>query len=182
MKKIMRKIMSSTIVFVVITSLTVPAFAHTVATNGMFPTYIGEKTVEVDTHEDFLNYPKDMRYKYTFIIKNPPVAQPRNSICYRCGQQSLTMSNYERKEAERKPLHCPYSEDIIDHFTTWRNTYDLSCGSCGYRETIHMPPDYTAYCLNPDYPWLFMRTITVKPEWTKAQGYEDHQCWETWQR
>ena len=58
---------------------------------------------------------------------------------------------------------------------TYGNSYDLSCGACGYRETIEQADTYNAYCLNAE-GLDFMRMFEVKRHWTVEDGYEIHQC------
>lgn len=176
MKYIFKKIYCATIVFVISLLTVFNCYAHENTAN---TEYNSEIVVEVDTYEDFLNYVKNPLFKYTFVIKKPPIIQLRNSFCYYCGKQTLTMNNYRTFELNRKAKGCPYNPDVIDHFTTWGNTYDLSCGSCGYRETIDKGESYTAYCLNSE-GLDFMRTFEVRRNWTLAGGYEIHQCWSTW--
>lgn len=178
MKKMIKRMISAFTVCMLVTGFAVPVYAHVPATE-VNSEELREITVEVDTYEDFLNYPKNPEYKYTFEIKRPPVAQPRNSICYRCGKQTLTMNNYRTYEKNRAANGCPFNPYVIDHFTTWGNSYDLSCGSCGYRETINQADTYTAYCLNSEGAG-FMRTFEVRRDWTLAGGHEVHECWSTW--
>lgn len=77
--------------------------------------------------------------------------------------------------AHENTANTEYNSEIVVEV----DTYDLSCGSCGYRETIDKGESYTAYCLNSE-GLDFMRTFEVRRNWTLAGGYEIHQCWSTW--
>ncbi|MBQ2752887.1 MAG: hypothetical protein IJF29_02075 [Firmicutes bacterium] len=147
-------------------------------TNGYID-YKQEVTVIVDNYFEFLRYPKNPDYKYTFVINE---IEPLNTraVCYMCGRSSLGTASY-LEETNTRLRACPsnayFANDVFMEWTTFR--YEL-CSACGYEsEPWESGISYTAQCKNDNTPadggdWI------VKYEYTQSAGYDLHQSLRWW--
>lgn len=136
-----------------------------------------EVIVEVNSEEEFLCYPKNPNYKYTFIISNP---QQRRAVCYNCGRPNMSTVTY-KEEANIYAKTCPtdghWGNDI---FTEWDNYTYERCTACNYQsEHWFSQTTYSAKCLNGDNPWDGGDWV-VKYEYTQSAGYNLHQSLRWW--
>lgn len=138
--------------------------------------WIQEVTVEVSSEEEFLKYPKNPNYKYTFVITSPSLTR---AICYNCGRPNMSTVTY-KEQATVEAKMCPTNNWGNDIFASWNNYSYERCTACGFEgETWLAQITYTATCLNGDNPvgggdWV------VSYDFTQNAGYNPHQSLRWW--
>ena len=163
----MKKITSIILALVVIISSPLVVSAHSDEANE----YIGEIVVEVESEEEFLNYPCISGYRYTFIIPNQ--RNPR-TICYNCGKPYLGLATL-REQSTSFTVRCPYNGLSPDIFMTWNNYSVERCTYCHMQNIVGTLPDtYTSWCHDYDEDY------EVRKEWTQEAGYDLHKCYDYW--
>jgi len=90
-----------------------------------------EIIVEVKSEEEYLNYPVDPKYKYTFIITQP---SPSKSLCSRCLRPNMTLVSTVNEDS-RVPRRCPIQQEGVDHYITDKCISYEKCYSCGYQSS-----------------------------------------------
>lgn len=139
-------------------------------------TWEKEVVVEVNSEEDFLNYPKNPNYKYTFIIESP--AKTR-AVCYMCGRPNMGTVTYKTQHSAVAKM-CPSNNWGNDIFMSWNNYTYERCTACSYRSEAWLSQvTYTAQCLNGDTD-LYGADWVVKYEYTQSAGYNPHQSLRWW--
>lgn len=177
----MKKILVFITTTIILLSSFVPSFASdALKQNTVYSPLlsIGEKTVEVDTYDAFLKYRQDPRYKYTFLIKTPPVQQRRADYCPSCGLKYYILTNYVTEEISGYSVGCPYNPLSPDIFWTYANWHDEVCNACGYRTTVRTADTYKSQCLNPEA--YDQQIFEVRKEWTLENGHEIHEVYDYW--
>lgn len=130
-----------------------------------------EITVEVSSEEEFLNYPKNPNYKYTFLF---PVDERTKAICYNCGLPYLGLGTV-REQSTTVTVGCPTNQLSPDIFMTWNNWHAERCTACGMQNRISQLEDtYSSRCYDTGQEW------EVKKSYTLAGGYEIHQVYDYW--
>lgn len=150
-------------------------FAFTALAHGAEETIINqfekEVVVEVSSEEEFLNYPMNPDYKYTFLF---PVDVKRRTICYNCGQPYLGLGT-EREQSTTITVGCPGNQYAPDIFYTWNNWNVERCTACGMSNRISKKADtYSSWCYDMQRDW------EVKKSYTLAGGYDLHQVYDYW--
>lgn len=136
-----------------------------------------EVIIEVNSEEEFLLYPKNPNYRYTFTITRPSLTR---AVCYMCGKSTMgTVTNIV--QASGKAIACPTDgHNGNDIFSSWNHYMYERCTSCGYKGSTWLSQTtYTATCLNGDTPpnggdWV------VRYEYTQSTGYNLHQSLRWW--
>lgn len=160
----MKKILTVFISFVCTFSLFVTVNAHEM--NQI--EFTDEKTVYVNSEEEFLAYPKDIHTKYTFII---PLKERSTTQCSSCGKPA---TYYILKEQTKAYTHgCfnnPLSPDMVSVYARYRY---VDC-SCGYTGKTFIDNAYTVYCNDLGITYSASYSTTV------SKGYDVHQDMNYW--
>lgn len=130
--------------------------------------FTNEKTVYVNSEEEFLAYPKDMYTKYTFIL------QPKMRATTQCASCGGVATYYISKEQTKGYTHAcfnnPLSPDYVSVYARYRNT---DC-SCGYAGKEFIDNSYTVYCIDDGKTYAASYSTTVN------KGYDVHQDMNYW--
>lgn len=130
-----------------------------------------EVVVEVASEEEALSYPRNLNYKYTFIIQRSIESR---AICYMCGRPGLGLAK-TKEQGDKRIRQCPINGWGSDHMDTWWNYEVERCTSCGFSIKVKRLDDtYTATCYNGggDYE--------VRKGWNMQNGYDIHQSYDYW--
>lgn len=130
--------------------------------------------VEVDSEEEFLNYPQDPNYKYIFIL--PWKVQPR-AACSNCGSSNTERINV-REQIYARSGPCPISMGGLkpDVLSTYSNTLVDRCKNCNHNTVVQQLADtYTAQCTSNG------NVYEVRKEWSIETGHDLHQIYDYWE-
>lgn len=131
-------------------------------------------TVELDSMEEFRNYPRNPNYRYRFLIR---VLNKSRGMCWNCGTQ--TLENYlEINEIDRSfGLPCPIDLNRLnDTFTTLENYNLQKCTRCGIIESReYIGLTYQSFCANSG------EYYEVREEWGPNTGDDMHKWYSYWQ-
>lgn len=135
-----------------------------------------EIVVEVSNEEEFLSYPKNLNYKYRFIITSPSLTR---AVCYMCGRPNMG-TVLDKRQVGAQSIMCPTNNWGNDIFMTWDTYTNERCTACGYEsEPWYSQTTYTAQCLNGNQA-LGGKDWVVKYEYTQSAGYNLHQSLRWW--
>lgn len=138
--------------------------------------YEKEVVVEVRSEEEMLRYPRNLNYRYTFII---PIPQATRAVCYMCGRSTMGLANV-REEWSRVAKSCPMNQwGDLDHFMTDKNYQVERCTACGYRVKVKdYANTYRSLCRNSGmYDDI---EYEVRPEWYMSNGHDIHEVYVYW--
>ncbi len=87
-------------------------------------TWEQEVIVEVSSEEEFLLYPKNPNYKYTFVITRPSLTR---AVCYNCGKSAMSTVTY-KEQASGSARMCPIIKNgFSDLLCSWNNNSYERC-------------------------------------------------------
>lgn len=136
-----------------------------------------EVVVEVSSEEEFLRYPKNPNFRYTFIFTSPSSTR---AVCYMCGRPNMSTMTY-KDQASGLSKACPTDGGWgTDMFYSWNNYTYERCTACGYKGSEWLSQvTYTAQCRNGDSSWDGEDWV-VRYEYTQSNGYNLHQSLRYW--
>lgn len=166
----MKKIVGTLLVFGMTMLVSFVAAAHA----GESIDFEKKVTVELDSMEEFRNYPRNPNYRYRFLIR---ILNKSRGMCWNCGTQTLE-TYLEVDHIDRDNfLPCPNNPDRWnDTFSTFENYNLQKCTRCGIVESReYIGLTYESFCANVG------ELFEVREEWGPGSGLDMHYWYSYWQ-